>query len=93
MVSLSLKKIRRFEKCDFKLRKCHHVTCHQKADKGNTVVILGKCSYISAIEEILNDNSKFSKLDIPVGKEINHIVNLEKRNYLSAEAIKRQGDY
>ena len=50
-----------------------------KADKGNTVVILDKCSYISAIEEILNDNSKFSKLDIPAGKEINHIVNLEKR--------------
>ena len=51
----------------------------QKADKGNTVVILDKCSYIRAIEEILNDNSKFSKLDIPTGKEINHIVNLEKR--------------
>ena len=51
----------------------------QKADKGNTVVILDKCSYISAIEETLNDNSKFSKLDIPAGKEINHIVNLEKR--------------
>ena len=51
----------------------------QKADKGNTVVILDKCSYISAIEEIFNDNSKFSKLDIPTGKEINHIVNLEKR--------------
>ena len=49
----------------------------QKADKGNTVVILDKCSYISAIEEILNDKSKFSKLDI--AKEINHVVNLEKR--------------
>ena len=42
-------------------------------------MILDKCSYISAIEEILNNNSKFSKLDIPAGKEINHIVNLEKR--------------
>ena len=51
----------------------------QKADKGNTVVILDKCSYISAIEEILNDNSRFSKLGIPNGKEINHIVNLEKK--------------
>ena len=50
----------------------------QQADKGNTVVIFNKCSYISAIEEILNDNSKLSKLDIPTGK-INHIVNLEKR--------------
>ena len=42
-------------------------------------MILDKCSYISAIEEILNDNSRFSKLGIPCGKEINHIVNLEKR--------------
>ena len=41
--------------------------------------ILGKCSYISVIEEIFNDNSKFLKLEIPSGKEINHIINLEKR--------------
>ena len=39
----------------------------QKADKGNTVVILDNSSYISAIEEILNDNSMFPKLDIPAG--------------------------
>ena len=51
----------------------------QKADEGNTVMILDKCSDISAIEEIFNDNSKFSKLDFPAGKEINHIVNLEKK--------------
>ena len=43
-------------------------------------MILDKRSYISVAEEILNDNSKFSKFDIPAGKEINHIVmNLEKR--------------
>ena len=42
------------------------------------MVILDKISYISAIEEILNDNTKFSNLDIP-GKEINYITNLEKR--------------
>ena len=51
----------------------------QKADKCNTAVILYKCSYISTIEGILNDNSKFSKLETPAGKDINHIVNLEKR--------------
>ena len=42
-------------------------------------MILEKSSYTSAVEEILNYNSKFSKLDIPAGKQINHIVNLEKR--------------
>ena len=51
----------------------------QKADKGNTMVILDKISYISVIEEILNDHIKFSNLDIPAGKEINYITNLEKR--------------
>ena len=51
----------------------------QKADKAKTVMMLDKCSYISAIEEILDDKSKFSKLDIPASKEINHTVNPEKR--------------
>ena len=60
----------------------------QKVDKGNTVGILDKCSYISAIEEIINDNSKFSKLDIPAGKEINHIVNLEKKIITELKLLK-----
>ena len=51
----------------------------QKADKGNTIVILDKISYIRAIEEILNDDTKFSNLEIPAGKEINYITNLEKK--------------
>ena len=51
----------------------------QKADKGNTIVILDKISYICAIEEILNDHTKFSNLEIPAGKEINYITNLEKK--------------
>ena len=38
-------------------------------------MILDKFSYISLIEEILNDNSNSH---IPVDKETNHIVNLEK---------------
>ena len=50
----------------------------QKADKGNTLVILDKISYISAIEEILFDRTKFFNLDIPASKEINYITNLEK---------------
>ena len=41
--------------------------------------LIYKCSYINAIEEILNDDSKFSKLDIPAGKWINCLINLEKR--------------
>ena len=51
-------------------------------------MIVNKCSYVSAIEEILNDISKFSKLDITAGKEINHIVNLEKRITLELKLLK-----
>ena len=51
----------------------------QMADKGNTIVMLDKISYISAIEEILHDRTKFSNLDIPAGKKISFITNLEKR--------------
>ena len=51
----------------------------QKRDKGNTIVILDNISYISAIKEILNDHTKLCNLEIPTGKEINYITNLEKR--------------
>ena len=51
-------------------------------------MILEKCSYISAIEEIPNDNSKFSKLDTSAGKEFNHIVNLEKRTTSGLKLLK-----
>ena len=47
-----------------------------------------KCSYIGGIEEILYDNSKFSNLDTPAGKEINHTVNLEKRISSELKLIK-----
>ena len=51
----------------------------QKADKGNTIVILDIIFCISAIEEILNDHTKFPNLNIPAGKEVSYITNLEKR--------------
>ena len=60
----------------------------QKADKGNTVVILDNSSYISAIEEILNDNSMFPKLDIPAGQQITEIVNFQKRISSELELLK-----
>ena len=60
----------------------------QKADKGNATVILDKISYISAIEEILNDRTKFSNLDVLAGKEINYIKNLEKRITFDLKLLK-----
>ena len=62
----------------------------QKAVKGNAVVILDRCSYISAIEEILYGNYKFSKLNIPARKEINHIINLKERITSEVKLIKNK---
>ena len=60
----------------------------QKADEGNTIVLLDKISYISVIGKILDDYTKFSNFDIPAGKEINHVTNLEKRITSDLELLK-----
>ena len=51
----------------------------QKADKGNTVVILNKKDYNLKMKKILSDTSKFHKLSIDQNKVLNHIVNMENR--------------
>ena len=51
----------------------------QKADKGNTIVILDKTSYISSVESLLQDTQKFQKLDIRSDKELNYLINLENK--------------
>ena len=51
----------------------------QKADRGNTVVILNKKDYNLKMKKILSDTSKFYKLSIDQNKVLNHIVNMENR--------------
>ena len=51
----------------------------QRADKGNTVVILNKNDYISQFKVILGDSSKFKKLSIDQNKVLNHVVHMENR--------------
>ena len=51
----------------------------QKADKGNTVVILNKSDSIYKINVVLNDSSKFQKLSVDQSKVLNHIVHMENR--------------
>ena len=43
----------------------------QKADKGNSVVILDKESYIVKMKELLSDTSKFERPEIPPHKYLN----------------------
>ena len=39
----------------------------QKADKGNSVVLVGRDVYTKHMENILKDNDKFEKVDIKLG--------------------------
>ena len=50
----------------------------QKADKGNSVVLVEKDVYIRHIEKILDDATKFEKVEIKKGI-LNFSVNLERR--------------
>ena len=42
----------------------------QKADKGNSVVILNKCDYLKRMSEMLLDIDKLKKLNVKPGKFI-----------------------
>ena len=51
----------------------------QKADKGNTIVILDKESYIEKMKELLGDTSKFERLEIPQSKHLNFVVDSQDK--------------
>ena len=51
----------------------------EKADKGNTVVILNRKDYVCKMKNILNDISKFHKDYIDHDKILNHLIDMEKR--------------
>ena len=51
----------------------------QKADKDNTTVILDKDSYLKSVEALLKDSSKFKKIPVAPNKDLNYIINSEKR--------------
>ena len=51
----------------------------QKADKGNTVVIINKNDYKTKIKDILSDSTKFKKLEFGDNKQLNFLINIEKK--------------
>ena len=51
----------------------------QKADKGNTIAILEKDSYLQSVETLLKGSSKFKNISIVPNKDLNYIINSEKR--------------
>ena len=51
----------------------------QKADKGNSIVILNKSDYIKRMTEMLSDIDKFKKLNVKPGKELNLLLKHEHK--------------
>ena len=51
----------------------------QKEDNGNDIVILNRSDYISKLSKILEDTSKFKRVNIDKGKALNHLIEMEER--------------
>ena len=51
----------------------------QKADKGNSVVILNKYDYIKRMNEMLLGIDKFKNLNVKPGKELNLLLKNEDK--------------
>ena len=51
----------------------------QKADKGNTVIILNRNDNVCKMKNILNDSSKFHKVYTDHDKILNHLIQMENR--------------
>ena len=51
----------------------------QKADKGNNIVILNRSDYVSKLNKILEDTSRFKRVNIEEGKALDHLIHMEER--------------
>ena len=75
----------------------------QKADKGNSVVVIDRLKYVHRMEELLSDRSKFVKIEFnwkhTVNQDVRHLLDLEleiksclddllNKNYLSKDDYK-----
>ena len=61
----------------------------QKADKGNSIVILNKRDYIERMTEMLSDIDKFKKLNVKPGKELNLLLKHEDKLVSFLKGIKK----
>ena len=48
----------------------------QKADDDNNIVILSRSDYISKLSNILEDTSRFKRVNIKEGKALNHLIHI-----------------
>ena len=63
----------------------------QKVDKGNNIVILNRSDYVSKLNKMLEDISKFKRMNIEEGKALNHLIHMEERIIRLLKSLESQG--
>ena len=63
----------------------------QKADKDNNIIVLNRSDYISKLSKILEDTSKFKRVNIEEGKALNHLIHMEERIIRLFKSLEDQG--
>ena len=63
----------------------------QKADKGNTVLITEKNIYIKKIKEVFSDTSKFKQENIDECRQLNVLLESEKKSYWLDKTFRKWG--
>ena len=64
----------------------------QKAGKGNNIVILNRSDYISKPTKVLEDTSKFKRVNIEEGKALNHLIHTEERTIRLFKSLEDPGE-
>ena len=64
----------------------------QKADKGNNIIVLNRSDYISKLSKILEDTSKFKRVNIEEGKALNNLIHMEEQIIRLLKSLEDQGE-
>ena len=64
----------------------------QKAGKGNSIVFLNRSDHISKLSKILEDISKFKRVNIDEGKALNHLIHMEERIISLLKSLEDEGE-
>ena len=62
-------------------------TSIQKADKGNSVVVIDRLSYVNEMEKLPSDHRKFVKIEFNQKHKVNQDIKLQKSSILRLSAV------
>ena len=64
----------------------------QKGDKSNNIFILNRSDYISRLNKILKNTSKFKRMNIEEKEVLNHLIHMEERIVRLLKSLEDQGE-